>query len=225
MRTLHAMAPPCRIVAAGDDTPLFEVTFVVLDVETTGAAPGAAALTEIGAAAYRGGELLGTYDTLVDPGCPVPPFITELTGITDAMLFGAPAATAALPGLVDFVGASVVVGHNVAFDLAFLDAALADCGLPMLANPAVDTLALARRMVRDVVPDCALATLASALRLAHQPRHRALADALATADLLHRLLEQAAGFGAERLGQLLALPDRLAPLPRAAPALALSAAS
>lgn len=219
------MAPPCLTVAAGDDTPLFDVTFVVLDVETTGAAPGAAALTEIGAAAYRGGELLGTFDTLVDPGYPVPPFISDLTGITDDMLFGAPVAPAVLPAFVDFVGAAVLVGHNVAFDLAFLDAALGACRLPALANPALDTLALARRMVRDLVPDCALATLAAALRLEHQPRHRALADALATADLLHRLIEQAAGFGAERLGQLLALPDRLAPLPRATAGPALSVAS
>jgi DNA polymerase-3 subunit epsilon len=211
------MAAPARTEAAGDDTPLFDVTFVVLDVETTGAAPGAAALTEIGAAAYRGGELLGTFDTLVQPGCDLPPFITELTGITDDMLWRAPSPALVLPRFAEFVGAAVVVGHNVAFDLAFLDEALAACRCPPLHNPVVDTLALARRMVRDVVPDCALATLAASLRLEHRPRHRALADALATADLLHRLIEQAAGFGVERLGGLLALPARLAPLPRAAP--------
>lgn len=209
------MAPPGRTDAAGDDTPLFRVTFVVLDVETTGAAPGPAALTEVGAAAYRGGELLGTFDTLVQPNCCVPAFITELTGITDAMVAAAPLPRTVLPAFAEFVGQAVVVGHNVAFDLAFLDEALAGCGRASLANPVVDTLALARRMVRDVVPDCALSTLATTLRLEHQPRHRALADALATADLLHRLIEQAAGFGVERLGDLLALPDRLAPLPRA----------
>jgi DNA polymerase-3 subunit epsilon len=219
------MAPLGRTDAAGDETSLYDVTFVVLDVETTGATPGAAALTEIGAAAYRGGELLGTFDTLVRPDCALPPFITELTGITDAMLVGAPAPSEVLPRLVDFVGAAVVVGHNVSFDLAFLDGALAGCGRAPLTNAAVDTLALARRMVRDLVPDCALSTLAAMLHLEHRPRHRALADALATADLLHKLLEQAAGFGVERLGALLALPERLAPMPRPSAGVAFPVAS
>jgi DNA polymerase-3 subunit epsilon len=216
---------PRRDEAVGLDAPLYDVTFVVLDVETTGAAPDVGALTEIGAAAYRGGELLGTFDTLVQPGSSVPAFITELTGITDAMLVDAPPVDVVVPKLVDFAGRAVVVGHNVAFDLAFLDEALAACRLPPIANPAVDTLALARRLVRDLVPDCTLAGLAAALRLEHRPRHRALADAQCTADLLHRLIEQATGFGVVRLGQLLDLPARLPPLPRADAGAAMPAAS
>ena len=201
---------------SGPDTPLYQVTFVVLDVETTGAAPGDAALTEIGAARFCGGEQLATFETLVDPGCAVPPFVSELTGISDAMVSSAPPASAVVPALARFVGRDVVVGHNVSFDLAFLDAALAACRHPGLSNPSVDTLELARRLVRDIVPDCALATLARAFRLEHRPAHRALADALATADLLHRLIEQATSFGVEHLGELLDLPGRLAPIPRRA---------
>ncbi len=102
----------------------------------------------------------------------MPAFITELTGITDAMLVDAPPVDVVVPKLVDFAGRAVVVGYNVAFDLAFLDEALAACRLPPIANPAVDTLALARRLVRDLVPDCTLAGLAAALRLEHRPRHR-----------------------------------------------------
>ena len=219
------MARPGPTDPAGLETPLYEVTFVVVDVETTGAAPGEGGLTEVGACSFRGGELLGTFDTLVDPGCALTPFVSELTGITDEMLRGAPRPGAVLPVLVDFVGGGVVVGHNVGFDLAFLDAALEACGWPPFANPSIDTLELARRLVRDLVPDCALGTLAAVLRLEHRPAHRALADALATADLLHRLIEQASGFGVERLGELLALPGRLAPIPRRAAATLMPAAS
>lgn len=200
--------------AGGLDTPLYQVTFVVLDVETTGSAPDSAALTEIGAARFRGGERLGTFQTLVAPGHSVPPFVSELTGITDHMLEQAPSVHRVVPGFAEFVGRAVVVGHNLSFDLAFLDAALVECHRAPLANPKVDTLELARRLVRDVVPDCALATLARALRLEHRPTHRALSDALATADLLHRLIEQATGLGVEHLGELLDLPARLAPVPR-----------
>ena len=90
----------------------------------------------------------------------------------------------------------------------------------------VDTLGLARRLVRDLSPDCGLHSLAVSLRLEHRPAHRALADALATADLLHRLIEVATGYGVLRLGDLLALPDRLSPIPlSAAGSLALSQAA
>jgi DNA polymerase-3 subunit epsilon len=75
--------------------PLADVTFVVVDLETTGGAPEGAGITEIGAVKVRGGEQLGEFSTLVDPGGPVPPFIAVLTGITDAMLVGAPPLTEA----------------------------------------------------------------------------------------------------------------------------------
>jgi len=198
-------------------TPLFEVTFAVLDVETTGGSPETAALTEVGVATFRGGRLLGCYETLVDPSRPMPPFVSELTGITDAMVRGAPPVASVLPTLVEYLGESVLVGHNVGFDLGFLNAALTGCRCPPLGNVAVDTLPLARRLVGDEVPNCTLSTLSSWLELEHRPAHRALADALATADLLHRLLEQAAGYGVTRLGELLELPERL-PVRRPVPA-------
>lgn len=200
------------------DPYLYEVTFVVVDVETTGGTPDDGALLEVAAAAYRGGERLGMVDTLVDPHVPIDPFVIELTGITDSMVQGAPAVEEVVPRLAPLLARGVVVGHNVAFDLGFLDAAWARCGRRPLTNPCVDTLALARRLVRDLVPDCTLGTLATGLRLEHRPRHRAMADVLATADLLHRLIEIATGYGVLRLDDLLALPDRLAPLPTAAKA-------
>jgi DNA polymerase-3 subunit epsilon len=187
-------------------TPLADTTFCVIDLETTGSTPGRCAITEVGAVKLRGGECLGTFQTLVNPGVPIPPTITVLTGITEAMVLPAPRIETVLPALLEFIGDSVVVGHNVRFDLAFLREALERTGRPAPANPVVDTCALARRLLRDEVPNLRLGTLASRLRLDHQPSHRALDDALATGDLLHVLLERAAGLGVLGLDDLLTLP-------------------
>jgi DNA polymerase-3 subunit epsilon len=185
---------------------LYDVTFCVIDVETTGGGPQTCALTEVAAAKFRGGECLGTFATLVDPNGTIPPFITALTGITDAMVAGAPGVPGVLPAFVEFVHGAVLVGHNVAFDLSFLNAALEENNRLPLGNLVVDTLALARRLVDPEVPNCRLSTLASGLSLDHRPAHRALDDVMATADLLHRLIEDATGFGVFRLGQLVELP-------------------
>jgi DNA polymerase-3 subunit epsilon len=186
--------------------PLHDVTFCVVDVETTGGSAAQGAITEIGAVLLRGGECLGTFSTLVNPGCAIPPAITVLTGITEAMVLPAPRIEAVLASFLEFAGDAVIVGHNVRYDLGFLNAALLRAGRGRLANRSVDTLALARRLVRDEVPNCKLSTLADSLRLSHQPRHRALDDALATGDLLHLLLERAASWGVLGLDDLLVLP-------------------
>ena len=196
-------------------TPLHEVTFVVLDVETTGGSPATCSLTEVAAARYRGGELLGTYQTFVRPDERIPPFITALTGISDAMVADAPRIGEMLPSFLEFLGGGVVVGHNVRFDLSFLNHALESTGRDRLPNATVDTLALARRLVRDMVPNCKLGTLAASLHLPHQPSHRALTDVLATGDLLHALLERAGSFGIVGLEELLDLP-RMVGHPQAA---------
>src|SRR5207244_2561121 len=186
--------------------PLAQVTFCVLDLETTGASPEMCAITEVGAIKVRGGECLGTFQTPVNPGAAIPPAITVLTGITEAMVLPAPPIDEVLPALLEFVGGSVVVGHNVRFDLAFLQAAMRRSQRPRLANRWTDTCAIARRLVRDEVRDCRLLTLANHFRLPHRPCHRALDDALATADLLHALLERAGSLGVLGLDDLLELP-------------------
>lgn len=186
--------------------PLHEVTFCVIDIETTGGRAADGGITEVGAVRLCRGERLGTFQTLVNPGLSIPPQITVLTGITDAMLVPAPRLEPVLSALVEFVGDAVIVGHNVRYDLGFLNAALVNHQRPRFANRSVDTCALARRLVRDEVPDCRLGTLASRLRLPHQPAHRALDDAQATGDLLHVLLERAAGLGVLGLDDLLDLP-------------------
>ncbi len=187
-------------------TPLSQVTFCIIDLETTGGSADSCAITEIGAVKLRGGECLGTFQTLVNPGCAIPPEITILTGITHSMVMPAPRIEAVLPSLLEFIGDAVIVGHNIRFDLSFLQAALARDQRPKLTNRSVDTVPLARRLVRNEVPNCKLGTLAQHLRLDHQPSHRALDDALATGDLLHLLIERAGGLGVTGLDDLLSLP-------------------
>ncbi len=187
-------------------TPLHEVNFVVLDLETTGGSPEDDAITEIGAVRYRGGEVQGRLATLVHPGRSIPASISVLTGITDSLVARAPRIESVLPSFLDFCSGCVVVGHNVRFDLAFLRRACERGGWPALDGPVVDTLALARRLLADEVPNFRLGTLADRMRLPHRPAHRAMSDADATADLLHVLLERAGRLGVLGLDDLLTLP-------------------
>ncbi|MBV8463344.1 MAG: hypothetical protein JO368_08625, partial [Acidimicrobiales bacterium] len=142
---------------------LYDVPFVVVDVETTGGSPSNASLTEVAAARYRGGELIETFRSFVRPDERIPPFVSALTGITDEMVADAPRAGQILPSLLEFVRGDVLVGHNLRFDLTFLHHALLWTGRAGFENPSVDTLALARRLCGDELPNCQLATLALGL--------------------------------------------------------------
>jgi DNA polymerase-3 subunit epsilon len=186
--------------------PLADVPFCVLDLETTGGSPAGCGITEIGALRFRGGEAEGTFHTLVNPHQEIPAFITVLTGITHAMVVEAPAIETALPALLEFLGEAVVVGHNVRFDLSFLNAAAQRLGYGRLPNRSVDTAALARRLIRSEVRDLRLGTLAAYFRSPTTPNHRALEDARATAHVLWGLLERAGTIGITHLEDLLQLP-------------------
>lgn len=185
---------------------LYHVTFCILDLETTGGSPKDCGITEVGAVKFRGGEEIGSFQTLVNPGAPIPPFITVLTGITQTMVVEAPRVDSVLPAFLEFVGTSVVVGHNIRFDLSFLDEACRRLGYPTPHNETVDTVALARRLVRNEVRNLRLQSLAAHFRSPIQPVHRALEDARATAHVLHSLLERAGGLGVTTLEDLLRLP-------------------
>lgn len=192
-------------------TPLYDVTFCVLDLETTGGSPLTCSITEIGAVKYRAGELVGSFATLVNPGSGIPPFITILTGITEQMVVAAPPIESALPPFLEFCRGTVIVGHNVRFDLSFLDSACRRLDYPLVgAEPGgrrhVDTVGLARRLIRPEVRDLTLATLARHFRSPFPPIHRALEDARATAHVFHALLERAGSLGVTGLDELLILP-------------------
>jgi DNA polymerase-3 subunit epsilon len=144
----------------------------------------------------------------VHPGMRIPRQISRLTGISNALVADAPPITAVLPMLLEVLHGSVLVAHNARFDTAFLNAALRRHDYPELDLPVVCTATLARRLVREEVRNCKLATLCRHFRTHHEPTHRALPDARATVELLHRLLERAAGMGVASLGELLELCQR-----------------
>lgn len=183
-------------------TPLIDVTFAVLDLETTGLSPTDDRITEVGVVKCRAGEVLGEFATLVNPGRSVPAAVAAVTGINDHMLAARPPIEAVLPTLVEFLRGTVLVAHNASFDTRFLAAALERHAYPPLALPVVDTAAVARRILRDEVRNCRLSTLAAHVRSGTVPEHRALPDARATLDVLHHLLERAGTLGATTLEEL-----------------------
>ena len=179
-------------------TPLHQARFVVLDLETSGGAPHlGAAITEIGAVKVKGGEVLETFSTLVNPRHPIPSFITSLTGIDDALVCDAPPIEAVLPDLFHFLGdeETIFVAQNAPFDLSFLKFAAREHGYKWPNFRIFDTAIIARRALsRDEAPNCKLGTLAGIFGTEVKPNHRALDDAQATVDVLHGLFERLAGF-------------------------------
>ena len=178
-------------IRSGKPSRSYPDNYVVLDLETTGLSPADNTIIEAAAVLVRGGVIVDRFQTLINPGSPLDPFITGLTGITDEMLADAPSVERILPAFLDFVGTDPVVGHNVAFDIGFLRAALdRHFGLPFL-NPSHDTMWMSRRYFKgesrhrlsDVIARCGVGETVE---------HRALADVLQTQqcyEYLRRLLD------------------------------------
>ncbi len=195
--------------------PLAEVTFCVVDLETTGST-GEDSITEFGAVKVRGGAVLGEFQTLVNPNTHIPALVAVLTGITDLMVAGAPRIGEVLPSFLEFARGTVLVAHNAAFDVGFLRRACAAQGYPWPNPDVLDTVALARQvLLRDEVPNVKLATLAAHFKAGTTPNHRALSDARATVDVLHGLLERVGNLGAGTLEDLLEFTRRVSPERRA----------
>ncbi|RZL67220.1 MAG: endonuclease, partial [Rhodococcus sp. (in: high G+C Gram-positive bacteria)] len=137
---------------------LRDLTFCVVDLETTGAAVSQGSMiTEIGAVKVRGGEVLGEFQTLVNPRSEIPPFIAVLTGITNGMVASAPTIASALPAFLEFARGCVLVAHNAPFDVGFLKHNAEVLGHPWPKFEVLDTARLARRVVtRDDAPNCKL---------------------------------------------------------------------
>jgi hypothetical protein len=195
---MSVQSPTIALVMNISETPLSQTTFAVLDLETSGGSPkSGAGITEIGVVKVRGGVVLGTFQSFVDPGHSLPPFITQLTGITDQMLVSAPFIDEVLPTLFEFLGSAdetVLVAHNSPFDMSFLKAAALAHQYPWPQYLTVDTARLARSVLdRDEVINCKLGTLAEFFNAQTSPTHRALDDALATVDVLHGIIERLSG--------------------------------
>ncbi|GGD18277.1 DEDD exonuclease domain-containing protein [Nocardioides daphniae] len=191
--------------------PLSEVTFTVVDLETTGGSPaGGSMITEIGAVKVRGGEVLGEFQTLVNPHSSIPPFIAVLTGITDAMVASAPSIESALPSFLEFAAGTVLVAHNAPFDVGFLKHFAEQQQRPWPAFEVLDTVKLARRVVtRDEAPNCKLSSLATLFHASVTPDHRALSDARATVDVMHGLFARLGGQGLHTLEDVQTLNGRV----------------
>ena len=194
------------------ETRLSDTTFAVIDLETSGGSPrSGAGITEIGVVKVRGGVVLGTFQSFVDPGHSLPAFITQLTGITDEMLISAPFVDEILPTLFQFLGPpeeTVLVAHNSPFDMSFLKAAALAHEVSWPNYLTVDTARLARAVLDpDEVVNCKLGTLAVFFNAHTSPNHRALDDALATVDVLHGIIERLAGHKVQTFEELRNFPS------------------
>ncbi|WP_052605602.1 exonuclease domain-containing protein [Acidithrix ferrooxidans] len=190
------------------DSYLDKIKFLVVDVETTGTSAIDNEITEIAAVVVQGGRVIDSYETLVAIKGEITPFISEMTGIRPAMLERAPSLEEAITRFYEMTEDTVVVGHNVRFDLSFLGAAVSRYWpSAKIDNATIDTLTLSRRLLRGEVPNFKLSTIAGALKLDHQPAHRAMADVLATVDLLHLLIERSSSYGVVFLEEFEALPN------------------
>ena len=194
---------------------LRETRFCVVDLETTGTGNDSA-ITEIGAVLVQGGETLGEFQTLVNPGDHIPGMITVLTGISDSMVADAPGVCAVLPSFIEFARGAVLVAHNARFDVGFLRRAADAMDLPWPGFEVVDTMTLARQaLLRDEVPNVKLGTLAAYFHTTAQPDHRALSDARATVEVLYGLFERLGNLGVSSVVDLAEFTHHVSPQRRA----------
>jgi DNA polymerase III epsilon subunit family exonuclease len=185
--------------APGDGLLLEAARFVVVDLETTGLTPATAQICEIGAVRIDALLQTGSFEILVNPGRPLTPATTALTGIGDRDVRGAPQPQEAVRRFLRFAGDAVLVAHHARFDLAFLDREVERLTGQRLAGAVVDTVGLARRLVGG---RCSLGALAYRIGTAVEPRHRALPDAQATGEILLHLIGLAQERGVETVADL-----------------------
>lgn len=170
-------------------TPLNIGSFVTVDIESTGCRPGTSSIIEIGAVRIDAGTITGHFSRLVRPTDPIPPAIAHLTGITEEMVAGAPDIGQVMSEFREFLGDAVLIAHNHRFDMSFLDyEAEREWGAPF-ARPVLDTLTLARRLHPEL-PRHNLRDLAVFYGTEHAPAHRAHPDALATAEVFVRMIDE-----------------------------------
>ncbi len=166
----------------------FDDDIICFDIETTGLSHNAERITEIGAVRVRGGKIVESFNTFVDPERPIPAKIVELTGITDAMVKGAPKEAEAVRAFIEFAGKSVLVAHNASFDMSFIRSACERNNIDY-EPPYIDTLALTR-LVYPKLKNHKLDTIAEALKVGEFNHHRACDDADVLGRILIKILEK-----------------------------------
>lgn len=210
----RAPAAPTGVQVAFDELEptLAEVTFVVVDLETTGTRPGTDEITEIGAVRVRGGQVESEMSSFVAIEGSLPDRISRLTGIAPEDLVGAPSLGEIVATFLEFSRGAVLVAHNARFDLGFLRTAAASTGHLWPDPPSVCTLSLARRILHaGETRGHRLGVLAAHLGATVEPDHRALTDARATVDVLHALISRVGDCGVDTVSELRTYDGRLSP--------------
>jgi DNA polymerase III epsilon subunit family exonuclease len=173
-----------------DNRILGETDYVVFDLETTGAKTPPCRITEIGAYKIEKGKITDEYQTLVNPETPIPPFITGLTGISDAMVKNAPKFGEIAENFLEFIGDSVLVAHNAHFDMRFLNHEIGKIHEDYrVGNPHLCTVRLSRKLLPNLA-NHRLHTVAEHYSIYIKNRHRATDDAFATAKIFEDFLVQ-----------------------------------
>ncbi len=189
------------IVMQPDDRPLAGVTYVVYDVETTGLSVTHNKIIELAGVKMVDGKVIEEFAEFINPHEKIPYNITQLTNITDEMVAGAPEEADIIPRFVEWVGDAVLVAHNARFDTGFLQAACKRHGLPVMPNPVLDTLELARFLYPSM-KNHRLNTLADKFKVSLDNHHRAIDDSKALGDILFHLLKEADGRNLKTLASL-----------------------
>jgi DNA polymerase-3 subunit epsilon len=182
--------PPNKI----ESNVLKDTTYVVVDVETTGATPGRDRITEIAAYKISGGQIVDEFVTLINPQRPISPYIIKLTGITDEMVADAPLFSSVYEKIVDFFGDAVFVAHNAPFDWRFINLEIERVTSKGLANLRLCTVQMARRCIPGLV-NYKLHTVADHFSIEITDRHRAGGDAFATAKVFLKFLDLMTEYG------------------------------
>lgn len=199
-----------RAVFGADDAD-FGDEVIVFDIETTGLSAQTCHITEIGAVRARAGEVIEVYNSLVNPGVPIPEEITRLTGISDDMVTGERPIEEVLPEFLSFIGDRMLIAHNAGFDVSFIRKAAEDCGLPF-TNPYLDTVAMSR-YVNPELNRHKLDTLANYFKLGDFNHHRASDDAEMLALIYYKMIDKLADEGIHSLAELnTAMSERSDPL-------------
>ena len=170
-------------------TPLEEAEFSVLDVETTGLSARNNRVIEIGIVKVKNLKLTDRFSTLINPGCDIPYFITQFTGIANSDVEYSPSFYDTAEEIDDFIGNSIISGHNLSFDENFLRYEFIRNGFEPLSNLTVCTLKLARKIFPELKSK-SLASVTEHLKIKNKDSHRALSDAEATAKILIKLIKK-----------------------------------
>ena len=187
--------------AFGDKYPAFDDEMVVFDIETTGLSNKTCKIIEIGAVKIKGSEVIDRMDIFVDPECPIPERITELTSITDEMVKGAPHEREAVEQFLSFAGERMLIAHNANFDVGFIRVAAERHGLPF-NNTFLDTVGLSK-YVNPELKSHKLDVIANHYKLADFHHHRAEDDAETLARIFFVMLDRLKAEGVANFDELM----------------------